>query len=55
MGINWVRTLFTLWIFISFVLVIYIVFNRRNKGNYDEAASSIFDDDENSLDNKNGQ
>lgn len=48
MGINWIRSLFTILIFVSFMLVIYIVFSRRNKQNYDEAANSIFDNDETS-------
>ena len=46
MDANWARSLFTVWVFISFILVLYIVFNRRNKKNYDDAASSIFDNDE---------
>ncbi|WP_165089513.1 cbb3-type cytochrome oxidase subunit 3 [Neisseria yangbaofengii] len=50
MDINWVRSLFTLLIFVSFILVIYIVFNRHNKKNYDEAASSIFDNDDDTSD-----
>lgn len=31
MDANWARSLFTVWVFISFILVLYIVFNRRNK------------------------
>ncbi|ASK27565.1 cbb3-type cytochrome oxidase subunit 3 [Neisseria chenwenguii] len=54
MDVNWARSLFTLWIFVSFMLVLYIVFNRRNKKNYDEAASSIFDDKEDTSD-QNGR
>ena len=41
MDVNWARSLFTVWVFISFILVLYIVFNRRNKKNYDDAANSI--------------
>lgn len=56
MDINWVRSIFTLWVFISFILVLYIVFSRRNKKGYDEAANSIFDTDaDNNSDNKNGR
>lgn len=46
MDINWARSLFTLWVFVSFILVLYIVFNRRNKQNYDDAASSIMNDND---------
>ncbi|MCF7521767.1 CcoQ/FixQ family Cbb3-type cytochrome c oxidase assembly chaperone [Neisseria sp. ZJ106] len=52
MDVNWIRSLFTLWVFLCFMLVIYIVFHRRNKQNYDEAASSIFDEDSS---DKNGR
>lgn len=45
MDINWVRSLFTLLVFISFVLVLYIVYNKRNRQSYDDAANSIFDND----------
>ena len=43
MDINWVRSLFTVWVFVSFILVLYIVLNRRNKQNYRDAANSIMD------------
>lgn len=46
MDVNWARSLFIVWVFISFILVLYIVFNRRNKKNYDDAANSIFENDE---------
>ena len=49
------RSLFTVWVFISFILVLYIVFNRRNKKNYDDAASSIFDNDERRPSEKDDQ
>ncbi|MDO5640596.1 MAG: CcoQ/FixQ family Cbb3-type cytochrome c oxidase assembly chaperone [Neisseria sp.] len=52
MDINWIRSLFTLWVFVSFVLVLYIVFNRRNKQNYHDAANSIMDDHDTPDDNK---
>lgn len=44
MDLNSVRSLFTVWIFISFVLVLYIVLSKRNTGNYQDAARSIVDD-----------
>ncbi|MDO4696197.1 MAG: CcoQ/FixQ family Cbb3-type cytochrome c oxidase assembly chaperone [Neisseria sp.] len=46
MDINWVRSLFTVWVFISFILVLYIVLNKRNKKNYDDASRCIVDDDD---------
>lgn len=46
MDVNSVRILFTVWIFISFMLVLYIVYNKRNKANYDEASQSVIDDDD---------
>ena len=44
MDLNWARTLFTVCVFISFMLMLFIVFNKRNKGNYDDAANSIIED-----------
>jgi hypothetical protein len=55
MDANWARSLFTLWVFVSFLLVIYIVFNRRNKKNYDDAANSIFDNNDDNTSDKNGR
>lgn len=46
MDINWVRSLFTVWVFVSFVLVLYITFHKRNKKNYDDAANSIMTDND---------
>lgn len=46
MDINWARSLFTVWVFVSFVLVLYIVFNKRNKKNYEDASRTIVDDDD---------
>lgn len=50
MDVSWAHSLFTLWVFISFMLVLYIVLNRRNRENYDDAANSIFDNDDNKSD-----
>ncbi len=55
MDANWARSLFTVWVFISFILVLYIVFNRRNKKNYDDAASSIFENDDKDSSQKDGR
>ena len=52
MDINGIRSLFTVWIFICFLLVLYIVFNRRNKKTYDDAAHSIFDENQDTQDKK---
>lgn len=52
MDINWARSLFTLWVFVSFILVLYIVFNKRNKQNYRDAANSIMEDEDTPNDNK---
>lgn len=46
MDVNWVRSLFTVWVFISFVLVLYVVFSKRNKKKHEEAGNSIIDDDD---------
>lgn len=46
MDLTWVRILFTLWVFVSFILVLYIVYNRRNKSSYSNAAQSILDDED---------
>ena len=46
MDVNWARSLFTVVVFVSFMLVLYIVLNKRNKTNYDEASRSIIDDDD---------
>ena len=49
MDVNWARSLFTVAVFVSFMLVLYIVLNKRNKTNYDEASRSIIDDDDTPL------
>ncbi|MDO5059407.1 MAG: CcoQ/FixQ family Cbb3-type cytochrome c oxidase assembly chaperone [Neisseria sp.] len=46
MDINWARSLFTVWVFVSFILVLYIVLNKRNKKNYEEASRCIVDDND---------
>lgn len=53
MDINGIRSLFTVWIFICFLLVLYIVFNRHNKKNYDDAANSIFEENQEAQDKNN--
>lgn len=44
------RVLFTLWVFVSFALVLYIVFHRKNKRGYDDAAQSILNDEDSPTD-----
>ncbi|UOP04823.1 cbb3-type cytochrome oxidase subunit 3 [Conchiformibius kuhniae] len=44
MDLNSARSLFTLLVFVSFALVLYIVLNKRNKSGYEDAAQSIVDD-----------
>lgn len=44
MDLTWARILFTLLVFVSFMLVLYIVFNKRNQANYDDVASIIVND-----------
>lgn len=44
MDLNWARTFFTVCVFISFMIVLIIVLNKRNRANYDDAAQSIVDD-----------
>ena len=51
MDVNWARSFFTVWVFVSFILVLYIVLNKRNKTNYDNASRSIVDDDDTPSDN----
>lgn len=46
MDVNWARSLFTVWVFVSFMLILFIVLNRRNKANYQDAADSIMRDDD---------
>jgi hypothetical protein len=50
MDVNWARSLFTVLVFICFMLVLYIVMNKRNKSNYDEASCSIIEDDDTAHD-----
>lgn len=44
MDLNSARVLFMAWIIVSFALVLYVVFSKRNKDNYRDAARSIVDD-----------
>lgn len=44
MDLIWTRIVFTVCVFISFMLIVFIVTRKSNKGNYDNAARSIIDD-----------
>lgn len=44
MDLTWARVFFTVCVFISFMLVLVIVFSKRNAANYDNAADSIIHD-----------
>lgn len=46
MDLTWARSLFTVCVFISFVLVLVIVFSRKNSDNYQDAAKSIMEDED---------
>lgn len=50
MDLNWARTFFTVCVFISFMIVLFIVFNKRNRDNYDDAANSIINDPDTDTD-----
>lgn len=51
MDLNWARSLFTLVVFFSFALVVYVVLSKRNKDNYHDAAQSIMDDEDTPREN----
>lgn len=51
MDLTWARVLFTLLVFVSFVLVLWIVFSKRNKTNYDDVAEFIVNDPDTPNDN----
>ncbi len=50
MDITLIRSLVTLALFILFIVLIYQVFNKKNKNHYEDAAKIVFDDgDERSI------
>ena len=50
MDITLIRSLVTLALFILFIVLIYQVFNKKNKNHYEDAAKVVFDDgDERSV------
>ena len=59
MDLIWVRRLFQVLVWVSCIVVVWVVFSKRNKIKYDEAAKSIIDDhdmpsDTASSSNENG-
>ena len=44
MDLNGVRSLFTVLVCASFAIVLWVVFSKRNKSSYSDAAQSIIDD-----------
>lgn len=55
MNMAWANSLFTIGICISFAVILFIVLNKRNKQNYQDAAQSIFDDDDATSDSEAAQ
>ena len=52
MDLTWARVLFTLFgILIFFVLMLYIVYHKRNKSGYQEVGQSIIDDPDTPAEN----
>lgn len=44
MNLGLAHGLFTLWVLVSFILVLYVVLSKRNKSNYEDVASTIIED-----------
>lgn len=44
MDLIWTRVMFTICVFISFMMILFIVTRKSNKANYDDAARSIIND-----------
>ena len=51
MDLTWARVLFTLLVFNFFVLMLYIVYHKRNKSGYQEVGQSIIDDTDTPAEN----
>ena len=51
MDLTWARVLFTLLVFNFFVLMLYIVYHKRNKSGYQEVGKSIIDDPDTPAEN----
>lgn len=46
------RGVFTVLIFVLFIIIVLWAYNKKRKSSFDEAANSIFDDSENKKVNK---
>lgn len=42
--INWIRSLVTLALFVLFIALIALVFSKKNKHRYEDAANLVFKD-----------
>ena len=51
MDLTWARVLFTLLVFNFVVLMLYIVYHKRNKSGYQEVGQSIIDDPDTPAEN----
>ena len=51
MDLTWARVLFTLLVVNFFVLMLYIVYHKRNKSGYQEVGQSIIDDPDTPAEN----
>ncbi|KGK01607.1 CcoQ/FixQ family Cbb3-type cytochrome c oxidase assembly chaperone [Thalassotalea sp. ND16A] len=49
------RGIFTVLIFVLFIIIVLWAYNKNRKSSFDEAANSIFDDDNNDNVNKDKQ
>ena len=53
MDIGLLRGIFTVLIFVLFIIIVLWAYNKKRKSSFDEAANSIFDENENENDKVN--
>ncbi|WNC66904.1 CcoQ/FixQ family Cbb3-type cytochrome c oxidase assembly chaperone [Thalassotalea nanhaiensis] len=53
MDIGLLRGIFTVLIFVLFIIIVLWAYNKNRKSSFDEAANSIFDENENKNDKVN--
>ena len=46
MDLTWARSLSTVLVFISFMLILLVAYNRKSKKGYEDIAQSLIDDDD---------
>lgn len=51
MDLTWARVLFTLLVFGFFMLMLYIVYHKRNQAGYKEVGQSVIDDPDTPTEN----